>query len=146
MRKRLSAALGLVLAAASAGGSEEKKFYRDDPVLADRALVDVSEKPAELELSDIFDSLSHTFRDMGKSPLGTEAGDVNTLDQVVDGPWFVNRHGTKRMSLEEVVRGPNQEAPPTPPTENAKWVVFRSKSQGITPGFDIRDPSGNRYV
>ncbi len=51
---------------------------------------------------------------MGKSPLGTEAPSVNTLDEVIDGDWFVNRHGSKRMSIEDLVRGPNQGEPPNP--------------------------------
>jgi hypothetical protein len=122
---------------------EGPKFYPDDPVLRDEALVDVSEKPAELELSDIYDRFSHIFKDMGKSPLGTEAQDVNTLDEVIDGPWFVNRHGSKRMSLEELARGPNRKRAPDP---KETWTVFGSKSQGITPGFEIRDESGDRYI
>jgi hypothetical protein len=121
----------------------EQKFYPDDPVLVDGALLDVPEKPAELELSDLYDRFSQIFKDMGKSPLGTEAQSVNTLDEVVDGDWFVNRHGSKRMSVEDLVRGPNRGEPPDP-TET--WTVFRSKSQGITPGFEIRDESGARYV
>ena len=122
---------------------ETRKFFPDDPVLVDDALLDVPEKPAELDLSDLYDRFSHVFMDMGKSPLGTEAQSVNTLDEAVDGDWFVNRHGSKRMSLSELVRGPNQGEPPNP---EETWTVFRSKSQGITPGFEIRDESGDRYV
>ncbi len=122
---------------------EAGKFYPDDPVLVDSALLDVAEKPAELELSDLYDRFSHVFKDMGKSPLGTEAQSVNTLDEAVDGDWFVNRHGSKRMSLLELVRGPNRGEPPNPAET---WTVFRSKSQGITPGFEIKDESGDRYV
>jgi hypothetical protein len=122
---------------------EAKKFYPDDPVLVDDALLDVAEMPAELDLSDLYDRFSHVFKDMGKSPLGTEAQSVNTLDEAVDGDWFVNRHGSKRMSLSELVRGPNRGEPPNP---EETWTVFRSKSQGITPGFEIKDESGDRYV
>jgi hypothetical protein len=122
---------------------EERRFYPDDPVRVDRALVDVPEKPEELELSDLYDRFSHIAKDLGASPLGTEAQDVNTLDEAMDGPWFVNRHGSKRMTLDELVRGPNRGEPPHP-TET--WTVFRSKTQGVTPGFEIRDESGERYV
>jgi len=125
---------------------EAKKFYPDDPVLVDDALLDVPEKPAELDLSDLYDRLSHVFKDMGKSPLGAEAQSVNTLDEAVDGDWFVNRHGAKRMSLSELVRGPNRPIEGAPPNPEETWTVFRSKSQGITPGFEIRDESGDRYV
>ncbi len=122
---------------------EGRKFYPDDPVLVDGAVLDVPEKPAELELSDLYDRFSAIFEDLGKSSIGTEAGSVNTLDEVVDGDWFVNRHGAKRMSIEDLTRGPNRGEPPNP---EETWTVFRSKSQGITPGFEIRDESGDRYV
>jgi hypothetical protein len=75
---------------------EAQKFYPDDPVLVDGALLDVAEKPAELELSDLYDRFSHIFKDTGKSPLGTEAQSVNTLDEAVDGDWF--RTGTARSA------------------------------------------------
>jgi len=129
----------LLIATPPEGG----KFYPDDPVLVDGALLDVAEKPAELELSDLYDRFSHIFKDMGKSPLGTESQSVNTIDEAVDGDWFVNRHGSKRMSLSELTRGPNRGEPPNP---EETWTVFRSKSQGITPGFEIKDESGDRYV
>jgi hypothetical protein len=135
--------LAAILVAAASLGAQERKFYPDDPVRVDRSLVDVPEVPASLELSDAYDALGHTFKDWGKSPLGTEAQDVNTLDEVADGAWFVNRHGSKRMSLEDLVRGPNTGDPPDP---TQTWTVFRSKTQGVTPGFDIEDESGRRYV
>ncbi len=122
---------------------EGRKFYPDDPVLVDDALLDVAEKPAALDLSDLYDRFSHVFKDTGKSPFGTEAQSVNTLDEVGDGDWFVNRHGSKRMSLSELTRGPNRGELPNP---EETWTVFRSKSQGITPGFEIKDESGDRYV
>jgi hypothetical protein len=135
--------LAAMAAATASVRAQQRKFYPDDPVRVDRAQVDVPEVPATLELSDVYDALGHTFKDWGKSPLGTEAQDVNTLDEVADGAWFVNRHGSKRMSLEELVRGPNKGEPPDP---TQTWTVFRSKTQGVTPGFDIEDESGRRYV
>ena len=132
------AALTLTQAAVSA---QEPKFYPDDPVLADTALLNVSDEPRELELSDLFDRFGHIFGDVGEG--GGEAQNVNTLDEVPDGNWFVNRHGVKRLSIEELRVGPNTTDGPNP---NAPWRVFRSKSQGLTPGFQIIDDVGDRYI
>jgi hypothetical protein len=123
------------------GSAQEPKFYPDDPVLADTVLLDVAEEPAELELSDMFDRLGHIFADVGEG--GGEAQNVNTLDEVPNGNWFVNRHGVRRMTLEELIRGPNTTDGPNP---EAPWRVFRSKSQGLTPGFQIIDDVGDRYI
>ena len=120
---------------------QDRKFYPDDPVLIDTALLDVSEEPAELELSDLFDRFGHIFTDVGTG--GGEAQSVNTLDEVPDSNWFTNRHGIRRMSIEELVRGPNTTDGPNP---GAPWRVFQSKSQGLTPGFQIIDDVGDRYI
>ena len=47
------------------------------------------------------------------------------------------------MSIEELVRGPDRGTGPDP---NEAWEVFKSKSQGLTPGFQIKDGRGDRYV
>ncbi|MDA1092287.1 MAG: hypothetical protein O3A25_03285 [Acidobacteria bacterium] len=133
---------GLALAVSPAAGlAQGPPFYPDDPILADTDLLDVTTEPAELELSDLFDRLGHIFADVGEG--GGEAQNVNTLDEVPDGNWFVNRQGLRRLTLEELTRGPNTTDGPNP---NAPWRVFRSKSQGLTPGFQIIDDVGDRYI
>lgn len=134
----LLVALTVTPAALSA---QEPKFYLDDPVLADTVLLDVPDEPAELELSDMFDRLGHIFAEVGEG--SGEAQNVNTLDEVPDGNWFVNRHGVKRLTLDELTRGPNTTDGPNP---GAPWRVFQSKSQGLTPGFQIIDDVGDRYI
>ena len=129
--------------AMGASALDAQKFYPDDPHLVDDEELDVRTQPAEVELSDMYDRFGHMFDDKGASPLGAEAQNVNTLDEVPDGSWFVNRHGRERLSREELVRGPNRGQGPDP-TET--WTVFQSKSQGLTPGFQIRDEKGDRYV
>jgi hypothetical protein len=138
-------AIALALSA-SAALAEPPKFYPDDPLRDDDDRLDVPEKPEELELSDLYDRFSNIFKDWGASPIGAEAANVNTLDEVPDSSWFQNRHGSARMSLDDLVRGPNRGKGPKPPSAEEKWMVFRSKSQGLTPGFQIKDESGERYV
>ncbi len=122
--------------------AEAQQFYPDDPLLEDEDRLDTPEQPASIELSDIYDRLGHIFRDVGSSPIGSEAENVNTLDEVPNSSWFTNRHGVRRMSIEELKRGPNRGGP----SSDDKWRVFKSKSQGLTPGFEIRDSKGHRYV
>ncbi len=118
------------------------KFFPDDPLLVDEDNLDVPDKPAEIELSDLFDRFSHTFTDFGSDAWG-EAENVNTLDEVPDSSWFTNRHGKRRMSIDDLVRGPDSGAKPDP---GQTWTIFRGKQQGITPGFHIEDEGGKRYV
>ena len=69
--------------------------------------------------------------DLGDATRG-EAQNVNTLDEVPDSSWFTNRHGVRRMSRDELVRGPDTIEGPD---MSAPWRVFRSKIGGLTPGF-----------
>ncbi|HSR67115.1 MAG TPA: hypothetical protein VLU25_04180 [Acidobacteriota bacterium] len=121
---------------------KQPKFFPDDPLWKDEDNIDVPEKPAEIELSDLYDRFSHTFHDFGSEEWG-EADNVNTLDEVPDSSWFTNRHGRRRMSMDELVRGPGSGSGPDP---SQPWTIFRGKQQGITPGFHVVDDKGDRYV
>ena len=143
MSARRTALIAGLLVSLAATDAAAQKFFPDDPMLVDDDELDVPEKPEEIELSDMYDRFGHMFHDWGESPIGTEAVNVNTLDEVPDGSWFVNRHGVDRMTLEELARGPNQGQGPDP---SETWTVFQSKSQGVTPGFQIYDEQGDRYI
>jgi hypothetical protein len=41
-----------------------------------------------------------------------ETSNVNSLDEVPDSSWYTNRHHLRRMSAEELERGPNRESLP----------------------------------
>ena len=116
--------------------------HPDDPLLVDDDTIDVPDEPAEIDLSDMFDRFGHIVVDLGSLTL-TEAENVNTLDEVPDSSWFTNRHGTRRMSLEAITRGPNTGDGPDMSTP---WRVFRGKIGGLTPGVQIIDGRGDRYV
>ena len=47
------------------------------------------------------------------------------------------------MSIEELKRGPDKSNGPNP---DETWMVFKGKTQGLTPGFEVRDGKGDRYV
>jgi hypothetical protein len=119
-----------------------QKFLPDDPLIIDEDdRVDVGE-PRSRGLSDYYDFLSHTFTTPGD--LSKKAAlNINTLGEVPESSWFQNRHGQRRMTIEQLVRGPDTV---DGPARNGKWVVTQAKTEGITPGFRIRDARGDIYV
>ena len=117
----------------------QQKFYRDDPLMAEE-LVEVAARPANVKLSDLYDRLRYSL-DGTVNPEYGEATNVNTLDEVPNSAWFTNRHGTRRMRIGALVRGPNQGAGPIEP-----WTIVAGKSEGLTPGFEVEDGNGVRYV
>ena len=122
--------------------AQQPRFFPDDPLWVDHDKRDLPDEPAEIELSDMFDRFGHIAVDLGSADL-TEAQNVNTLDEVPDSSWFTNRHGKTRMSIDELVRGPNTG---DGPDMSVPWRVFRSKIGGLTPGVQIIDGRGDRYV
>lgn len=137
MSLRPAAALVLLLGLCPAAAAQ--KFLPDDPIAVDRDDRPV-ERPGEVELSTTWDVIEHSFwhRPAGRIPA---APNVNTLGEVPDSSWFQNRIGVRELSLEELVRGPNTTGGPAPGT----WTVTAGKTQGITPGFTMRDERGDVY-
>ena len=142
MYRHVAAASAVAACLAVTTAAQQPKFFRDDPVRVDDEQLDVAVRPAEIDLSDVYDRFGHTFADLGAEK-PTEALNVNSLDEVPDSPWFTNRHGAVRRSLAELRRGPNTGDGPDVRTP---WRVFRSKIDGVTPGFQIVDGRGDRYV
>ena len=72
-----------------------------------------------------------------------QAMNVDAFDEVPNSTWFTNRNAFKQMSPEEIARGPDTG---TGPDQSGPWEIFRAKAQGVTPGFQIKDSKGERYV
>ena len=119
--------------------SQERRFYPDDPIWRDGDTRDIS-AVAEFDLSKSYEFLSETFGEPAQS-FGP-ALNVNTLGEVPDSSWFTNRLGLHDMTIEEVVRGPNQLDGPAP----GMWHVTGRPDSGITPKFTIRDERGDTYL
>jgi hypothetical protein len=118
-----------------------QKFYTDDPVWHDNdkavSLIEVTRH----KLNDQYDFVQHSFSrpgDRSKAP----AANANTLGEVPDSTWFQNRHGMYPMSLSELAQGPNSG---DGPSREQPWSVIEAKTEGITPGFRIRDARGDVY-
>jgi hypothetical protein len=69
------------------------------------------------------------------------AKNVNTVDEVPDSSWYTNRAGAQPLTPADVFRGPDT----TPGPEPGVWTVTSSKSDGVTPGFTIKDAKGQLW-
>ncbi len=71
------------------------------------------------------------------------ASNLNALDEVPNSSWFTNRIGLQPVTPEEAARGPVHG---DGPDRSAPWTVVSAKTQGVTPGFNIRDARGQTYL
>jgi hypothetical protein len=117
-----------------------QRFLPDDPLRADPDDLPIP-VPAEIEVSTAYDVVEQTFSHRPQGPI-PPAVNVNTLGEVPDSSWFTNRAGARELSIDEIVRGPNRG--PGPDT-SGPWTILSGKSQGITPGFTMRDARGDVY-
>ena len=113
-------------------------FYDDDPIARTADTQDAS-KAAPREISLVLDAMVNLFGRPGLSVV-RRAESVNTIDEVPDSSWFTNRAGTRALTPDEVLRGPNEDTGPAP----GRWTVSR-KANGVSPGFTITDERGTRY-
>jgi len=66
---------------------------------------------------------------------------LNDFDEVVSSAWFEHRNGARRLTPEEVARGPTTAGPDT-----SLLTIVAGKSTGRTPGFTVEDRRGDRYL
>lgn len=92
------------------------------------------------QLDQTFD-LSRLCRKLVGSP--KQAYNIDAFDEVPNSSWFTNRNATQRMSVDEIARGPDTGSGPD---TSGVWLITRAKAEGVTPGFTIKDESGESYV
>ena len=130
-----------------------EKFYADDPLEEMPAPLSVKELKTR-KLNDVYDLFENTFGGPGERQSKKEKGRaaatlipsqaVNTLGEVPNDPaWFTNRIGSRSLSIEELVRGPGADRPPS---MDGTWKVVGAKTAGVTPGFRIQDSTGQLYL
>jgi hypothetical protein len=125
----------------AAGYAAAPRFYPDDPLWTDDDMAFDASKALEQEDSNAYDFVVNTFPQPGERR-DVRAMNVNTLDEVPDSSWFVNRIGRRELSNEELVRGPDRDKGPL---SLQGWVVSGGKGSGVQPGFRMSDPSGQLY-
>ena len=142
----LAAALAVTLileaAAATQGERTTPRFYPDDPIAVDDDAAFDASKAATVELSEIYDYLDNTFGSPGdRTP--RRAQNVNTLGEVPDSSWFVNRIGVRDVSIAEIVRGPNK----FERLDAEEWIVVSGKGPGgFHPGFRAVHPGDPKQI
>lgn len=121
------------------------KFYPDDPLVT-------APKPRHTtgvklrKLSDFYDFFQNIFVPAGEHHSRDRiirAQAVDTLGEAMNSEWYARRHHYQRLSLAELARGPGEGRPPD---ASGPWTIIAAKSEGITPGFLIRDRAGVRYL
>jgi hypothetical protein len=142
------AALSLVGAGrAHARDAVDGRWFADRPVAwHEHDDEDVPRPPAPTHLQDLDRSL--LLRDSIANEvdrfLGLEAGrpaeDVNALDEVPCSTWFCPRNHRQPLDAAAIAAGPAA-APPRLPLR-----IVKGKDQGATPGFQVRDADGRKFV
>lgn len=152
MNRILSTVLVTILLISVLGCAGSKLYRPPDPIPDDRQHIaepvereyvivkDFVEKSITMQIEQSF-TLSRQLRHLTGNP--KQALNVNGFDEVANSSWFTNRNAHNKMSVAEVRKGPDTV---TGPNMSGKWIVKSAKAEGVTPGFHIKDPSGNRYV
>ena len=71
-----------------------------------------------------------------------QAANVDENDQVrLPSTWWQPRIGFRGVTVSQMLTGPG---PGTGPV--GRWTVTKAKTQGVTPGFEIKDGHGDHYV
>jgi len=131
----------LVCLTAAAPPIRGQRFLPDDPIRVDADDLPVP-MPKPRSLSQVADLLENSFSHRpARGEAILPAQNVNTLGEVPDSSWFQNRLGSRNMSPAELARGPNRQ----PPDITRPWHIVSGKTEGITPGFTIRDGRGEIY-
>jgi hypothetical protein len=98
------------------------------------------EKQVPLQIKEAL-NLPRQWRHLTGDP--DESLNIDSWGNVPNSSWFTNRKGTRSMSLQELIRGPDTG---NGPDTSEVWTITRAKTQGVTPGFTIKDSRGDYYV
>ena len=121
-------------------GAQKQRFYPDDPIWREPVTQDVK-NAVRYEPDLAYQTIENLFWRPGDKLLGQRAKDINTVDEVPDGPFYVNRAGRMPLTPAIVARASNTSNGPAP----GKWTVVSAKSDGVTPGFTIRDSANQLW-
>ncbi|MEW5874402.1 MAG: hypothetical protein AB1752_04385 [Candidatus Zixiibacteriota bacterium] len=72
-----------------------------------------------------------------------EAYNADCFGEIPDCSWFTNRHGRSRLTAAELTRGPRTIGGPD---TSETWTITRAKTEGVTPGFFVKDARGETFV
>jgi hypothetical protein len=139
VRRRAWVALTVVVSSLTLD-AQKQRFFPDDPIWREPQTQDVK-NAVRYEPDLAYQTIENLFWRPGDKVLGQRAKDINTVDEVPDGPYFVNRAGRQPLTPAMVARAANTSDGPAP----GRWTVVSAKSDGITPGFTIRDTANQLW-
>ena len=145
MRINILKAAAAALVVFLPGTASAQRFYRDDPITKEPPPFSI-EGAGYRSMNSLYEFFTNVFGIPGERQPSNgviPAQGVNTLGEVPDGPWFVNRHSRKRLSLDELARGPGND---DPPARGEAWRVLTVKRYDILPGLLIQDSDLNLYL
>lgn len=75
------------------------------------------------------------------APTRREAVNANAFDEAPNSSWFTNRNTVRAVPVDEMRRGPDPAFLPAKP-----WTVKHTKQGGWSPGFQINDAAGKKWL
>jgi hypothetical protein len=137
--KHSVAVVALAAGLTAIGSAATSKFFDDDPIWVERDTQDASGMKS-VETSLFVDITANAIRrPTTQTPVRAE--NVNSVDEVPDSSWFTNRAGRRALSPADIEIGPNTTTGPAP----GPRTITSSKSDGVTPGFTVKDVRGERW-
>ena len=145
---RRTAGLSLFVVAAAACGGRPPLPERPQPIAYADTLpipepatwspIEVAEQIRAATSGEVGDALNP------RSIFGPhhEALNVDRLDDVPSSAWYERRNRGGSMTPDEVKRGPTSSEGPA----DGPLTIISAKVQGISPGFNVEDSLGDRYV
>jgi len=137
---RLAAAPALAASLCFTASGAGPTFFNDDPIREEPITQNVS-SATRYEPNLVFQTLEGLFGEPGGPFVDRRAQNVNTIDEVPDGPFYVNRAGRLELTPEIVARAANTSNGPV----DGPWTVVSAKSDGINPGFTVRDKANTLW-
>src|SRR6201994_521088 len=132
VRKTLS--FVLVGGAFQATAAFAQQYRPDDPIQKVPEVTSAQNAGVQ-SINPIYDFVYHSAK--YKTPPPTPSLGINTLGEVPDSSWFTNR---PQLTAEELQKGARVHGGPQPP-----FTVVAAKTEGVTPGFRIKDGRGLIY-
>src|SRR5262245_751017 len=87
-------------------GTSRTKYYADDPSARAADSHDASGVQGR-NIDLLYDTLENSFYWPGDQTPNVRAQNVSTVDEVPDSNWFTNRLGTRAITVEELLKGPD---------------------------------------
>lgn len=140
--RRLLLALSLL---SLPGLASAQKFFPDDPLWEEPPQRPIRNAEPRA-LNELLEAVSNIVGEPGERQPARgviPAQGFNTLGEVMDGPWYINRHWRHRLTEEQLREGPGLDHPPS---FEGKWSALVVKPFGLRPGILMRDSRENVYL